>query len=199
MTRVRMSLRAVTALFAAIAALATIGCAAYSRVDERYRDDRSGLELELPAGWLRLNAARPDFVMTRDGLRLERVAIDAVDVDHELKETKRVFRSDMTPYDMAELALSLIGADERVREMRLTRIDALRIAGNSGFVADAAFVDPHGLAMRMRLYGAIMPGKSNGAKARAVQVSYAAPATGYFDRFLPVVEQMMSAARVANR
>jgi hypothetical protein len=166
------------------------GCATYSRVGERYTEPRSKLVVTLPAEWLHYTAAHDEFLMTRDGLRLERIGIRVRRLGTKLPGTERVYQPGMLPLEVAELTLGLMTNVESAKNFTTDKIELAQVAGCEGFRADATFVDEQGLHLRMRLYGVVMP-------EAVAELRFVGEASVNYDKYLPVFERMMASAAIA--
>lgn len=71
----RLILRCLTQTTLLLAIVVSGGCATYTRADDAFKHGRAGFVVDLPDGWLRYTPARPAYVLTRDGLRLETITI----------------------------------------------------------------------------------------------------------------------------
>ena len=165
------------------------GCAQYERVGKTYRPFRPHIEIQPPLGWLRYNPERPDYVITKDGLRLERITVRTNKVGSELEDTERVYRADMLPQEVAELTLELIDAQEGYENMQVERIDLGDVAGQEAYKAEAAFTDDQGLAKRLSIHGTII-------SDHVVEFVYEAARNVYFDKYVATYEAMVQSTKV---
>jgi hypothetical protein len=168
------------------------GCATYSRVGSTYRPSGTTLEVQLPAGWLRYNPARNGYVMTRDGLRLETIALSSARIGKKLPKTERVYRADMLPYELAEVSLALFAASGAAKNLRTETIELASVAGRDGYRADASYIDEHGLPKQLRIYGLIVGD-------HVCQMVYDAAKAVYYDKYLSTFEGLIASARVVAR
>jgi hypothetical protein len=190
-SRVRQ-LRRVTPWIGLALLVALPGCATYSRVGSTYRPSGTALEVQLPPGWLRYNPARNGFVMTRDGLRLETIALSSARIGKKLPKTERVYRADMLPYELAEVSLGLIEASGAAKNLKTETIELASVAGRDGYRADASYVDEQGLPKQLRMYGLIVGD-------HVCQMVYDAAKAVYYEKYLPAFEGLVASARVVGR
>lgn len=167
------------------------GCSIFSPVDESYHHKKAGLRVDLPQGWLRFNPRRPDYVMTRDGLRLEMISLQVIRMGKQLAGTDRVYQPDMLPYEVAELSLRLWEDLDETKNFEIERIESVKLAGHDGYKADALFTDTTGLRKRLRVYGAPIGDY-------VCEFSYEAAQEVYFDKYGDVFEQLVASARSAE-
>ena len=164
------------------------GCATYMRADSTFEHRRSGLVVDLPAGWLRYTPARPIYAITRDGLRLEAITISVTKVGEKIKGTERSYRANMLPNEVAELSLGVIEARDVTKNFEVKAIEPAKLAGHDGYQASAAFTDPLGLRKRLLLHGAVINGY-------VVEMMYEAAERVYFDKYVDAYRKVVSSAR----
>ncbi len=175
--------------FAAVVFLIMLpGCATYSRAHSSYRHRQTGLQMELPAGWLQYTPAHPGLTLTRDGLRLECISILVTKCGAKLPGTQRVYRADMLPHELAELSLGLIESSEATKNFQIERVELVPIAGRDGFQADAIFVDEGGLPKRLRVVGFAIG-------QYVCELRYSAAATAYFEKYEPAFQAVVASIR----
>lgn len=167
------------------------GCAMYTRVGERYTADRTPLTVSLPRGWLHYTPARHAYVLTRDGLRLERIEIAVRRYDEKLPDTDRRFRADMMPLEAAELTLGLLEGREDVKQFELDKIDAIQIAGRDGYRAEGSFLDSRGLPLRLVQCGVLLPDA-------VCELRYIAERSTYFEKHRGDFERLVASATMTG-
>lgn len=164
------------------------GCATYTPVGKVYRNGGARLEVELPKDWLRFTPGRPAYVITRDGLRLEKISIRMVKMGKKLPGTDRRYQPDMLPHEIAELSLGLIESSDKTSNFQVERIELARVAEHDGYKASALFTDKGGLRKHLYLYGAAIRG-------HVCEFRYEAAATVYFDKYVDTFEHLVTSAR----
>ncbi len=169
--------------------LLTIGCSTYSSAGSQFKERHSRLVIPLPQGWLRYNDAKGAYVVTKDGLRLEQIAIRTIKVGDKIQGTARVYQSGMLPNEIAELSLGLMEARDETKNFKTKTIEATSIAGHDGFLAEADYVDSGGLPKRARLCGALLG-------EHVIQIAYVAARDVYFEKYLPAYQQMLKSAHI---
>lgn len=168
------------------------GCATYSPVRERYTLPRTQLVVNLPAGWLHYTPAHDGLVMTRDGLRLERIRIAVKRFGARVPNTDRVYQAGMLPLEAAELTLGLMTNTESIKNFETARIELAQVANCEGYRAEASFVDEQGLPARVRLYGVMLP-------EAVAEFEFVGEDSAYFDRYVDVFERLVASASLIQR
>ncbi|NLE57161.1 MAG: hypothetical protein GX616_02285 [Planctomycetes bacterium] len=168
--------------------LCCAGCATYEPIRGTYRDRAPKILVDLPDGWLRFNPGRPDYVMTKDGLRLEKIVIRVTRMNKKIKGTDRVYREDMLPQEIAELTLGLIRQREEYVNLEVDQIELAQVAGREAYKATAVYTHGQGLHKRMCIYGVPISGY-------VCEFAYEAAADVYYDRYWPVFERLVGSVR----
>ncbi len=167
------------------------GCATFMPVDDVFRHRQTRLEVSPPGDWLQYTPDRPHYTMTRDGLRLEFIAINVTKAGQKLQGTDRVYRADMLPYEVAELAMGVLEASDITKNFDVERIQKTQALGQPGFKAEATFTDALGLRKRLRSYGTIVGDY-------VCEFRYIAAESVYFDRYLETFERTVASARLRS-
>jgi len=165
------------------------GCGPYLSAGKTYRNYATRLRVDLPEGWLQFTPERPACVITKDGFRLETISIRVTKLGKKLPATKRVYRADMLPHEIAQLSLGLMESSDEAKDFQVQEIQLAKVAGHNGYKACASFVDKQGLRKRLCLYGAVI-GDS------LCELRYTAAEHVYYERYLPAFEQMVVSAKV---
>src|SRR5512133_1580370 len=80
------------------------GCAPWVRTGGPYEATRENVALDLPDGWMRLN--NDDYLLlTRDGVLLQSILVQNINVKDSLKHTKKKFRKGMLPLEASEVKI----------------------------------------------------------------------------------------------
>jgi uncharacterized protein YerC len=184
-------IRLIVALSVGFIILTSGGCATYSPVKSPYTQQKCGLEVALPSGWLQFVPAKKCYMMTRDGLRLEAIVIKLTRVNDKIEGTERVYQANMLPQELADLSFGLIKAQEGVKNASLERVERAVVAGQDGYKADATYVDGSGLPVRLRMYGAVVNGY-------VCEFSYNAADPVYFSKYEKDFESLVASAKVKS-
>ncbi len=172
-----------------LAGLCCAGCAKYEPIRGTYRDRGPKILVEVPDGWLRFNPGRPDCVMTRDGLRLEKMIIRVTQMGKKVKGTERVYREDMLPPEIAELTLGMARQKQEYVNLEVGQIELARVAGREAYKATAVYTDGAGLHKRLCIYGVPING-------HVCEFGYEAASDEYYDRYWPVFERLVGSVKV---
>jgi hypothetical protein len=153
-----------------------------------YVSDEENFSVELPQGWMRLNAER-DLLITRDGLLLQHVLIERVHVDRPLKNTKKMLTRGMQPQALAEVILDNITSSEHILDVRVKENRPVPIGPHRGFKLVYAHRDKNGLRFRSVQHGFLAGDVFYG-------IRYTAAERYYFARDLPTFEQLLATFRL---
>lgn len=196
---------------ALVVMLAVAGCAPITAVSGKLALSEHELELQMPPGWYRIEAAgrhqlaaaglpfaallidldSDPVLLTRDGLELQAIRIERVPPDKELPHTKRKLARGMPAHDVAELELDNVRANPQALNFAVLETAPATVAGRSGFRLAYGWKTRKGLALRALHYGFV----DGGALYRIV---YQAPARHYFRRDLGTFEQIRETLRLAG-
>jgi hypothetical protein len=166
----------------------TAGCMTYEPAGKAWSSSQAQIETSVPERWLQFTPAKPSYVITRDGLRLEKITIDVTKIGKPLAGTERTYREGMTAREMADLAAGILAGRDDMSGFRVERIEPVTIAGAPGFRVLATFTDPAGLRKRLCLCGAMIRGY-------VCEFKYESAEQTYFDRYLAEFEKMVTSAR----
>ena len=169
------------------------GCAAKVWVDAggHYQNEDLGFSAELPQGWMRVRSA-PYLLSTRDGLALQNIAIERLDVREPLKNTKKRLQPGMTPMEAAEVALDSLALRPGVNDLEIAEIAPATIDGLDGFRAVCVYKDQSGIK-----YKTVYCGVISGPWFYAVR--YTAAERQYFQKDLDTFESVLSGFRLTEK
>jgi hypothetical protein len=178
-------------LFAALAACVPSSRSAWIPTLPSYVAPASGFEVAPPPAWMRLDIPFEVLVITRDGTPLQRIVVGASEVGKPigLGRGKRAVQAGMSPQELAELVIDDMRATEELTELRVIESAPATLSGRSGFRVLAAFHDGRGLSRRIVLYGLV-------EGPRFYRLFYTAPERYYFERDLPVFEEVARSFRL---
>src|SRR5262249_60668750 len=77
-----------------------------------YSSPKENFAVELPSGWMRLNAEE-DLLVTRDGILLQHVSVERAVGDKPLKNTKKTLTPRRQPQAVAEGVLDTFRSSDR--------------------------------------------------------------------------------------
>lgn len=166
------------------------GCAPWIRTGGPYTASEENIALNLPDGWMRWNT-KDYFLITRDGVDLQSILVENINVNAALKHTKKKFRKGMLPSEAAEVILDNIASNGNIHGFQIKDNKPAKINGKSGFRAVFAYKTSDGLKMKGIAYG-FMVGEW------FYTLQYEAPQRYYFDRDLKTFEGVVASARLLN-
>ena len=135
-----------------IVLLFVVGCAAWIKVGGLYKSKPHNFSVELPNGWMRLNT-RDRLYITRDGVLLQNIMIERLNIEKSLEHTKKKFSEDMLPQEVAEVVLDNIRSDQTVLNFEVVENIPARISGFPGFKVVFTYKNKDGLRLKSISYG----------------------------------------------
>lgn len=185
-----------------IVTLSLAGCAAWERVEKAHtKGPGDAYTVDLPVGWVRstlagvsggsLTQLRGDPVLvTRDGPRLQVIALSRDDGDKAFPKLKKGASEDLLPSELAELYVADLKA--RGGEMAVLKVldnRPVRISGQPGFRVHLQYRNTRGLVLEQVTCGLLY-------RKKFYLVSYQAPALHYFQKTLPDYEAVVASFRL---
>ena len=152
--------------------------------DGRYASEAENFSVELPRGWMRLNAER-DLLITRDGLLLQHVLIERALVDRPLKSTQKMLTRGMQPQALAEVILDNITSSERTLDVKVLENRPVQIGQHRGFKLVYVHRNKNGLRFKSVQHGFIAGDVFYG-------IRYTAAERYYFAKDLPTFEHVLA-------
>jgi hypothetical protein len=166
------------------------GCAPWTRTCGPYTASRENITLDLPDGWMRLNAS-DFFIITRDGLGLQNIMMERIGVDDTLAHTKKKYRKGMLPLEAAEVLMDNMASNEKVLGFVVNENKPAKVDGKQGFRAVYSYRTEDGLKKKAVIYGFM-----NLEWFYVLQ--YVAPQRYYFDRDLRTFERIVAGASLLD-
>lgn len=164
------------------------GCAPWVRTGGPYEATKENVALDLPDGWMRLNS--DDYLLlTRDGVLLQSILVENINVNDTLKHTKKKFRKGMLPLEAAEVIVDNIASNKGVQNFEVKENKSAKVAGKPGFRVVYSYKTAEGLKMQGVVYG-LMHGEW------FYLIRYAAPKRHYFDRDFSSFERVVASAHL---
>jgi hypothetical protein len=176
-----------TALLVAVMFLLN-GCAPWIRTGGLHEAKGENVSLDLPDGWMRLNQDEY-LLVTRDGVSLQSILVESINVAETLKHTKKKFRKGMLPLEASEVIMDNIASNREVHDFAIKESKSTKVAGKPGFRVAYSYKTTDGLKMQGVLYG-LMQGEC------FYLLRYAAPKRHYFDRDLKTFERVVASAQL---
>ncbi len=146
------------------------------------------VRLSLPEGWM-LSSREDVLLVTRDGVRLQHVIVAVINVDDELKYTKKTFKHGMLPLEQAGVILDNMASNPHRAAFKVHSKKPAQVAGHQAFRAEVTFKDDDGLRYRGVLYGFMQNDWFYLAR-------YIAPDRHYFARDEDQFENIVSSIRL---
>ena len=171
-----------------VATLLLNGCAPWIRTGGPYEATGENVSLDLPDGWMRLNID-DYFLITRDGVLLQSILVESINVNDTLKHTKKKFRKGMLPLEASEVIMDNIASNEQVHDFAVKESRSAKVAGKPGFRVAFSYKTVEGLKMQGVVYGLMHAENFYGIK-------YAAPRRYYFDRDIKTFERVVASAHL---
>ena len=154
------------------------GCAlsVWSRLKEGvYKDGARDFKTTVPAEWMRLNLVNY-FSMTRDGVALEKIAVERLRFKDKLESTKKKFSEDMSAQDLADVEIDNFKADENIQNFELQSNVPYVVAGQPGFRLEYRYATVNGLSVSGIHCGFAY-------KKWVYRIRYEAASQHYFDKY----------------
>lgn len=171
-----------------IVTLLLTGCAPWARMGGPYDATGQNISLELPDGWMRVNTDDYLFI-TRDGMRLQNILVESINVNDTLKHTKKKFRKGMLALEASEVIMDNIASSDQVHDFEIKERKSAKVAGKPGFRVVFSYKTVDGLKMQGVVYG-LMHGEW------FYLMKYAAPRRFYFDRDVKTFERVVVSAHL---
>jgi len=166
------------------------GCVSvpWQPADGVYSSPSENFAVELPRGWMRLNA-KEDLLVTRDGLLLQLVSVERAVVDKPLKNTKKTLTRGMQPQAVAEVIIDNFQSSESMLDVKVLENRPAQIAQQRGFKLVYTHRDKNGLRFKSVLHGVL-------AGDVFYAIRYSAAERYYFAKDLPTYEQVLASFRM---
>lgn len=146
------------------------------------------VRLTLPEGWM-LSSREDVVLVTRDGVLLQHVVVAAINVDDELKYTKKTFKRGMLPLEQAGVILDNMASNPNRMAFKVHSKKPAQVAGHQAFRTEVTYKDEDGLRYRGILYGFMQ-------NDWFYLVRYVAPDRHYFARDKDNFENIVNSIRL---
>ena len=153
-----------------------------------YKSPSENFAVELPQGWMRLNA-NEDLLITRDGILLQHVTVERAAVDRPLKSTKKTLARGMQPQAVAEVIIDNFMSSERMLDVKVQENRPVQVAQHRGFRLVYTHRDKNGLRFKSVLHGFLAGDVFYG-------IRYTAAERYYFAKDLPTFEHVLASFRL---
>jgi len=155
-----------------------------------YVSPDQNVSVDLPEGWMRLNT-KDYMLITRDGVLLEYILIERINVQDDLKYTKKKFRKGMLPQELAEVITDNIKLNQDVLNLKVTSNKPSKIAGHKGFKVVLTYRDKNKLEYKSIYYGFMEDEWFYG-------IRYDAPQRHYYKKHLKTFAKVLGSLKLAN-
>lgn len=173
-------------VFLPLAVILLAGCATWGRAGGPYSNGSAKYEVDLPWGWMKLGGK--DLMLTRDGLFLDKIAIQRKDVDKKLEHTKKKFLKGMLPEELSEVAIDDIAGDPDISGLEIVENIPATLSGQLSFRIMYTFRNKDNLKYKCIYYGF-------GYEEWAYNISYTATADYYFDKNVEEFNKLVKSFR----
>ncbi len=166
------------------------GCAIglWSQAGGLFSSNRFNFSVDLPAGWMKSNTSS-GLIITRDGVLLQQITITRLEIKKELPHTKKKFKKDMLPQEVAEVVIDDMITDSTFLNFEIIENTPAKIAEFYGFRLVSSFTNSDGLKYKSVEYGFI-----NGEYF--YDINYVAPQRYYFDKDINTFEEAFKSFRL---
>ncbi|MDH3377733.1 MAG: hypothetical protein OEQ39_12355 [Gammaproteobacteria bacterium] len=168
------------------------GCAtmAWTRVDTAATADPSGnFTVDLPVGWVRLNAQRDAITLTRDGMGIQYITARRRSHKAAFSNLKKSVAPDILPTELAELAIAEMKSSQGLAEYNVLTNAPTTISGHTGFRLHMRLKVPSGLTYDGVVYGFV-------DEDGFYYIEFWAARLHYFDRDLANFERVVASFRL---
>lgn len=181
-----MSHRPLTIL--ALTALLFAGCQTWNPGGSTYTEKKGKFSVTAPAGWQYATTLGPDFLTSKDGPVLQRIAVEHRELDKALPNSKRPLSATIDAFQLAEAIIGDLRADRNLLAFTLTENTPATIGGVSGCKLTYTFETADKLRLTETLYCCLHD-------RQLWLLSYRAPTRHYFDRDVSTFEQTVKSFR----
>jgi hypothetical protein len=175
-------MRSLRLILPALACLLLLsGCQTWQNGGTRHTAASGAYSLQVPAGWMfhPTGATGGEFMATKDGIFLQRLYVEQLDLAKPLTHSKRTLSDKLTPYELAEAYVDELRANHELLGLEVKENTPVTFGGQPGFrlVATYHVAQPANLQITEVRYGGVHGG-------RLCQLIYAAPTRHYYERDL---------------
>lgn len=167
-------------------------CATWVPVHGKYVMKSQNFEVELPSGWHRAARVKNYLLITRDGLPLQQIIIERININKDLEYTKKKFRKGMLPQEVAEVVIDNSRFNPAVMNLEVLENIPYTVGGFPGFKLVYVYRDEQGLRRKGIIYGFIFNEWYYGIK-------YEAPLRYYFDKDIGTFQKVCESFKVIQK
>ena len=178
--------------FTMLIGIVFLGCVSvWTPVSGLYDMGSENFAVTLPEGWRRYNQVANKVIITRQGLRLQRIAILRTPIDKKLPFTHKMILPDMLPQEVAEIVIDNLKSNPNISNSVVMENDPAVISGYPGFKFVYSYQTKDGLNKKGISYGLLKDGM-------LYKLIYEAPQRYYFDKDLETFETTVASFRLVR-
>lgn len=166
-------------------------CAPWVQVGGLYESGEDNFKIELPKGWMQSRQSK-ELLITRDGILLQTISIERLDIKHEFKNTKKKLAKGMLPEEASEVILDNISSAPEIAGFEIIESAPAKIGGMSGFKAVFKYNTKGGLRYKSIYYG-FMDGEV------IYGIRYIAAQRYYFDKDLNTFDKVVNSFHIIKK
>ena len=167
------------------------GCMTWTVMGGPYSKDSLNFEVTLPNDWKKFNPSTKTLLITRDGLRLQQMAITRIATDEDLPFTKKKLSEGMLPQEVADIVIDNFRSNPNIVAQTVIENVPAEIAGYPGFRVEMSFKTDTGLIVNGITYG-FLHGDSY------YELHYEAVRTHYFSKDEAEFEKVKDSFRLID-
>jgi hypothetical protein len=166
-----------------------MGCVPWMKVGGTYKNSHDKYSVDLPQGWMKLNADKSLFI-TRDGGLLQNIIVERVDLDEPLKNTKKKLSKNMLPLEASEVIIDNISSDKAVLNLVILENIPVTIDRNQGFKILFTYKNKDGLKFKSLYCGFLF-------ESWLYNIRYTAAERYYFSKDVGVFEELLNSFKLS--
>ena len=167
------------------------GCATFEVIEKSQATgpDQS-YTIDLPLNWIRQTSVTERIVVTRDGFRLQSIAVSRTLSKDAFPKLKKSADEKLLVSELAELQVAETkSGSEQMSNLTVVENVPASVGGKNGFKLHVQFKNPRGLNFDLIYYGVLY-------KGYYYLVSYLPPRLYYFEKYRPDFERTAASFRL---
>ena len=153
--------------------------------------EKQGFDVQLPNGWMRFHPGVQGYMITKDGLSIQRITIAKYSLDKAFTKSEKTLTADMLVTDVMDYYIAELQQKNEGLTVEVEAKEPAIISGQEGFKVNVLLTAPDGLKYRLHSYGLL-------SRDGFYEISYEAPVIHYFSRDLPVFEKAKDSFRLIS-
>ncbi len=150
---------------------------------EQYKNSIFKFNANLPSGWMYFNMDK-SFIITKDGVVLDVIAIERIRFSDKLDSTKKKFKEDMLPDEVLQVGLDNYKSNTNIQKFEVLSNEAVKLSGQDAYKLEYRYQTIPGLIKRGIEFGFIYDHV-------VYRVYYEAAEQYYFEQNKKVFEQFL--------